>query len=80
VLGQISATAAVDGGWLERPARSLRLRHAVGRVGGLGSAGRWFASQISVGTPLHYPDWLAPDHVSLTGALLSRFKDQDDED
>ncbi len=66
VLGQISATAALDGGWL---ARDKLDRYASGTLWGaavgLGSAGRWFGSQLTVGTPLQYPDWLGPDHFTV---------------
>lgn len=74
VFGQISATVALDGGWLEKD----RLDHYAsgtvwGASAGLGSAGRWFASQISAGTPLHYPDWLGPDHVSVNWRVAVTF-------
>jgi len=66
VLGQISATAALDGGWL---AKDKLDRYASGTLwgaaAGLGSAGRWFSSQLTVGTPLQYPDWLGPDHFTV---------------
>ncbi|WP_336278302.1 ShlB/FhaC/HecB family hemolysin secretion/activation protein [Cronobacter dublinensis] len=66
VLGQVSATAALDGGWL---AKDKLDRYASGTLwgaaAGLGSAGRWFSSQLTVGTPLQYPDWLGPDHFTV---------------
>ena len=66
VIGAVSATVAVDGGWLEKGRQD---RFASGTLWGgsvgLSSAGRGYSSQISVGTPLHYPDWLGPDHVSV---------------
>ena len=66
VIGAVSATVAVDGGWLEKDRQD---RFASGTLWGasvgLNSAGRGYSSQISVGTPLHYPDWLGPDHVSV---------------
>ncbi len=53
-------------------------RYASGTVwgasAGLGSAGRWFASQLSAGTPLHYPDWLGPDHISVNWRVAVTFK------
>ncbi|MGG7448516.1 ShlB/FhaC/HecB family hemolysin secretion/activation protein [Kosakonia oryzendophytica] len=74
VLGQISATVALDGGWLEKDRLD---RYASGTVwgasAGLGSAGRGFASQISAGTPLHYPDWLGPDHISVNWRVAVTF-------
>jgi hypothetical protein len=27
--------------------------------------GRWFSSQFTVGMPVNYPDWLAPDHLTI---------------
>lgn len=65
-LGQISAMAAFDGGWLKQDGFD---RYASGTLWGaalgLTSAGRWFSSQFTVGTPVNYPDWLAPDHVNV---------------
>jgi hemolysin activation/secretion protein len=66
VIGQVSATVAFDGGWLEKDRED---RFASGTLWGtsigLSSSGRWYSSQISVGTPVDYPDWLGPDHVSV---------------
>ncbi|HEY4436977.1 MAG TPA: ShlB/FhaC/HecB family hemolysin secretion/activation protein [Lelliottia sp.] len=66
VIGQVSATVAFDGGWLEKDRED---RYASGTLWGasigLSSAGRWYSSQVSVGTPVHYPDWLGPDHISV---------------
>lgn len=74
VLGQISAMAALDGGWLEKDNLD---RYASGTLWGaavgLNSSGRLFASQISVGTPLHYPAWLGPDHVSVNWRVAVTF-------
>ena len=66
VIGQVSATVAFDGGWLEKD-REDRFASGTlwGASVGLSSSGRWYSSQISVGTPVHYPDWLGPDHVSV---------------
>ena len=64
LIGQVNATVAVDGGWLEKD-REDRFASGTlwGASVGLSSAGRNYSSQISVGTPLQYPDWLGPDHV-----------------
>ncbi|UJD96737.1 ShlB/FhaC/HecB family hemolysin secretion/activation protein [Lelliottia amnigena] len=66
VIGQVSATVAFDGGWLEKD-REDRFASGTlwGTSFGLSSSGRWYSSQISVGTPVDYPDWLGPDHVSV---------------
>ena len=66
VLGQISALAALDGGWLKKDAHDPYAAGTLwGAAVGLGSAGRWFSSQFTVGTPLAYPGWLAPDHINI---------------
>lgn len=66
VLGHIGAMAALDGGWLKKDDVD---RYASGTLCGaaLGvtSAGRWFSSQFTVGIPLDYPAWLAPDHLTV---------------
>lgn len=65
-LGQISAMAAIDGGWLKKDGFD---RYACGTLwgaaAGLTSANRWFSTQFTVGTPVNWPDWLAPDHLSI---------------
>lgn len=74
LLGQISATVALDGGWLEKDRFD---KFASGTLWGtavsLSSAGRWFANQITVGTPLAYPDWLGPDHLTLNWRVAVTF-------
>lgn len=66
VIGQVSAVLALDGGWLRKDPQD---RYASGTLWGgsvgLNTAGRQLISQLSVGTPLQYPDWLGPDHVSV---------------
>jgi len=74
VLGQISATAALDGGWLEKDRLDKYGSGTLwGAAAGLASNGRWLASQVSVGTPLRYPGWLAPDHVSVNWRVAVTF-------
>lgn len=64
-LGQISAMAAFDGGWLKKDGFDSQAAGTLwGAALGLTSAGRWFSSQFTVGTPVNYPDWLAPDHLN----------------
>lgn len=74
VFGQVSATVALDGGWLEKDRLD---RYGSGTLWGaslgLGTANRWYASQISVGTPLRYPDWLGPDHASVNWRVSVMF-------
>lgn len=74
VLGQISATVALDGGWLQKDKLDSYASGTLwGAAVGLNSAGRLFASQISVGTPLRYPDWLGPDHASVNWRVTVAF-------
>jgi len=71
VIGQVSATAALDGGWLEKDREDRYASGTLwGAAAGLGSANRWYSSQISVGTPLRYPDWLGPDHLSVNWRIM----------
>ncbi len=74
LLGQISATVTLDGGWLQKERLD---RYAAGTLWGtsvgLGSTGRWFASHLSVGTPLRYPDWLGPDHLVVNWRVAVTF-------
>lgn len=74
VFGQISATVALDGGWLEKDRFDKFASGTLwGTAASLSSAGRWFASQITVGTPLAYPDWLGPDHLTLNWRVAVTF-------
>lgn len=66
VIGQVSALAALDGGWLH----SDRLdRYSAGTLwgtaAGLSAANGHVSSSFTVGLPLVYPDWLGPDHISI---------------
>lgn len=65
-LGQISAMAALDGGWLKKDGFDRYASGTLwGAAAGLTSANRWLTTQFTVGTPVKYPDWLAPDHLSI---------------
>ena len=74
VVGQISATFAFDGGWLEKDRED---RYASGTLWGtsigLTSSGRIYSSQISLGIPVKYPDWLAPDHAIVNWRIAFMF-------
>jgi len=65
-VGDVGLLAAVDGGWLKKDGVD---RYASGTLWGaalgLTSVNRWFSSQLTVGTPVDYPDWLAPDHLTM---------------
>lgn len=65
-IGQVSSVAAFDGGWLQKDGKDPWASGTLwGAAVGLSSANRYYSSQFTVGTPVKYPDWLAPDHVSL---------------
>lgn len=65
-LGSINALAALDGGWLHRDKQDANASGTLwGGAVGLGSRNRYFGSQLTVGWPLAYPDWLQPDRVSV---------------
>ncbi|EAA7203444.1 ShlB/FhaC/HecB family hemolysin secretion/activation protein, partial [Salmonella enterica subsp. enterica serovar Newport] len=66
VIGQVSALAALDGGWLH----SDRLdRYSAGTLwgsaAGLSTTSGHVSSAFTVGLPLVYPDWFGPDHVTI---------------
>jgi len=74
LLGQISATVTLDGGWLQKDRLDSYAAGTLwGTSVGLGSTGRWFASHLSVGTPLRYPDWLGPDHLVVNWRVAVTF-------
>lgn len=63
-IGDVGVLAAIDGGWLKKDGQD---RYASGTLWGtalgLTATNRWYSSQFTVGTPVDYPDWLAPDHL-----------------
>ncbi|ELE9705451.1 ShlB/FhaC/HecB family hemolysin secretion/activation protein [Enterobacter cloacae] len=65
-VGDVGLLAAVDGGWLKKDGFD---RYASGTLWGaafgLTTAHRGYSSQFTVGTPMAYPDWLAPDHLTI---------------
>lgn len=65
-VGQVSSLVALDGGWLQKDNHDPWACGTLwGAVVGLSSASRYYSSQFTVGTPVKYPDWLAPDHLSI---------------
>lgn len=65
-IGQVSSVAALDGGWLQKDRHDPWASGTLwGGAVGLSSANRYYSSQFTVGTPLKYPDWLTPDHLSI---------------
>ncbi|WP_199756211.1 ShlB/FhaC/HecB family hemolysin secretion/activation protein [Candidatus Pantoea deserta] len=66
VMGEVSALAAVDGGWLKSDAQNRESTGTLwGGAVGLGTRGRYLYSQYTLGIPLNYPGYLQPDHVSI---------------
>ena len=66
LLGEVSALAAVDGGWLKRDAQNPDATGTLwGSALGLSTRGRYLYTQYSIGMPLSYPGHLQPDHVSI---------------
>ncbi|MHA0872958.1 ShlB/FhaC/HecB family hemolysin secretion/activation protein [Enterobacter pasteurii] len=65
-VGDVGVLAALDGGWLKKDGFD---RYASGTLWGtalgIATANRWLTSQFSVGTPVDYPDWLAPDRLTI---------------
>lgn len=63
-VGDVGVLAAIDGGWLKKDGQD---RYASGTLWGtalgLTATNRRYSSQFTVGTPVDYPDWLAPDHI-----------------
>lgn len=66
VIGEVSALAAVDGGWLKTDKQDRVSTGTLwGSAVGLSTRGRYFYTQYTVGIPLSYPGYLRPDHVSI---------------
>lgn len=66
LLGEVSALAAVDGGWLKSDAQNRESTGTLwGSAIGLGTRGRYVYSQYTLGIPLSYPGYLQPDRVSI---------------
>lgn len=66
VMGDVSALAAIDGGWLKSDAQNRESTGTLwGSAVGLSTRGRNFYTQYTVGIPLSYPGHLQPDHLSI---------------
>ncbi|ORM90225.1 ShlB/FhaC/HecB family hemolysin secretion/activation protein [Pantoea cypripedii] len=66
VMGEISALAAVDGGWLKSDAQDRESTGTLwGSAVGLSTRNKYFYTQYTLGIPLSYPGYLHPDHVSI---------------
>ncbi|MBW1253365.1 ShlB/FhaC/HecB family hemolysin secretion/activation protein [Pantoea allii] len=65
-LGDVTALAAVDGGWLRSDPQNQQFTGTLwGGAVGLGTRNQHFYTQYTVGIPLSYPGYLQPDHVSI---------------
>ncbi|CAX57323.1 Haemolysin secretion/activation protein, ShlB/FhaC/HecB family, C-terminal fragment [Erwinia pyrifoliae Ep1/96] len=65
LLGEVSALAAVDGGWLKSDALNSQLTGTLwGSAMGIGTRNPHFYTQYTVGIPLSYPGYLQPDRLS----------------
>nr|WP_058962417.1 ShlB/FhaC/HecB family hemolysin secretion/activation protein [Type-E symbiont of Plautia stali] len=66
VIGEVSALAAVDGGWLKSDAQNRESTGTLwGSAVGISTRSRYFYTQYTIGIPLSYPGHLQPDHVSI---------------
>ncbi|WP_313700239.1 ShlB/FhaC/HecB family hemolysin secretion/activation protein [Pantoea sp.] len=65
-IGEVSTTLALDGGWLQSDKQD---RYAAGTLWGsslgLGTRNAHVSTQLSLGIPVSYPDYLAPDRLSI---------------
>lgn len=65
-IGQVSALAALDGGWLHADRLDPYASGTLwGTAVGLSMANRWLSTSLTAGMPLAYPDWLGPDHLTI---------------
>ncbi len=65
-VGDIGMLAAIDGGWLKKDGFDRYASGTLwGAAWGLTAVNRWYSSQFTLGTPLKYPGWLAPDHLTI---------------
>lgn len=66
VIGEVSATLALDGGWLQKDAQDPWASGTLwGSAVGLNARNRYVSTQFTLGVPVSYPSWLAPDRFSL---------------
>ena len=66
VMGEVSAVAAVDGGWLKSDALNRDATGTLwGSAVGLNTRNRHFYTSYTLGIPLSYPGHFQPDHVSI---------------
>jgi len=61
VIGDVSLTAALDGGWLRSETHQVDGGSVAGAALGLAINNRWFNQAFTVGKPLAHPNSLQPD-------------------
>ena len=65
-IGEVSTTLALDGGWLQSDKQD---RYAAGTLWGsslgLGTRNAHVSTQLSLGIPVSYPNYLVPDRLSV---------------
>lgn len=65
-VGDIGMLVAIDGGWLKKDGFDRYASGTLwGAAWGLTAVNRWYSSQFTLGTPVKYPGWLAPDHLTI---------------
>ncbi len=66
LMGDVSALAALDGGWLKSDTQDRDFTGTLwGSAVGLITRNRYFYTQYTLGIPVSYPGHLHPDHVSI---------------
>lgn len=74
LIGQVSALAALDGGWLHADRLDRYSAGTLwGAAAGLTTASGHLSTSFTVGLPLVYPDWLGPDHVTVYSRVAVAF-------
>lgn len=69
-VGQVNAVLALDGGWLHRDRYDEFASGTLwGGALGLSTSNRYVATQLTLGTPLKYPDRLGPDHLTVNYSI-----------
>ena len=65
-VGTVRAVAALDGGWLHSDSDDPYSSGTLwGGAAGLSTTSDYVSGSFTAGLPLVYPDWLAPDHLTV---------------
>lgn len=66
VIGQVNSTLALDGGWLKRDQQDPYGSGSLwGSAIGIGTRNQTVSTQFTLGIPVSYPSYLAPDHLNV---------------